>query len=246
MPELENKKPETTPTEKVTEPVVTPTPETPSTTTSEVKSEAKPEEKKVEPATEKSALEELGLPAKTVEPGVESKEGEQKKVEPEVKIEPYELALSAESPLTKEDLAAASEVAKKNKWTKVEAEEYVKGKEDLFNRGITSLKDKAMQVIKEQKDAFLKDPNFQGENLIKSLETINTVVEKYGDQETRDFVRGQGGSSLPLAKMLLKIGNIMKQDTMSGKGAPTKAEPVNDSTAGLKKLYPSFFEETTK
>jgi hypothetical protein len=236
MPEVENNQTPTTNSAATTTTV-----ETPSVNTSS------PAPVETAPVTEapkiaeppKSALDELGaLKDKPVQAA------DDKKLDPKTDAPPaeYELTLSDKSPLDEKDLDEVVSLAEKYKWTKEEAEAYITKKEDIYNRGIEGVKKQAENAINAEKEKFLKDPDFKGDKLVDSLNSIDLVVSKYGDADLRAYLKGPGGNSLALAKMLLRVGNLMKSDTMQGKGTSTP-EPKGDSREqALSKLYPSFFD----
>ena len=239
MSENNNEKPvNETATTTTTEEVATATTETPSTNTSEKV------EVKNDPNT--SALADLGLKGEVEEKATEEKTEEVKA--PEVKKEEsapaeYELELKEGSVLTEKDLDEVVELAEKYKWSKEDAEKYIAKKEEIHNRGVESLRTKAHEIIQKEKEKFLADPDFQGAKLKDSLGTIDLVVSKYGDKDLADYLKGPGGNSLPLAKMLLRLGNIMKQDTFNGKGTSASVKSEGTVEGALKTMYPNFFVE---
>lgn len=190
-----------------------------------------------------SALADLGLKDEVVPPVIPPV------VEPVVPpvVEPvkpaeFEIELSANSPLEESDLDEIVAIAEKYKWDKEQTDAYIKQKEDVYNRGSRDLMTKAEETIRNEKAKFAADPDFQGAKLIESLNTMDEVIKKYGGDELRTYLKGPGGNSLPLAKLLLKIGNVMKQDTFVGKGVGTQVKD-NSVESSLKQMYPSFFPD---
>lgn len=228
MSEKENEQSSNETTTKIEEPVVTTTTETPSTTTSE--------ETASDPSV--SALAELGLKgeAPTEEAIAPTKEVEEK-------VEEFEIELKEGSPLTETDLDEVVELAEKYKWNKEDTDKYIAKKEELHTRGVESLRNQAKEVIQKEKEKLLADPDFQGPKLKDSLNTIDLVVSKYGDKDLAEYLKGPGGNSLPLAKLLLRLGNMMKQDTIHGKGVSGTPSQEGTVEGAMKTMYPSFFKE---
>lgn len=214
------------------------------TTTTEQTATTMTQETPSQNTSETSALADLGL-GKTEKVKNEEVKTEEVKTEETKPVESpteYEIALSDKSPLSEKDLDDVVELAQKYKWTKEEAEAYIAKKEDAYNRGAETLRNKAIETLKAEKEKFLADPDFKGEKLKSSLETIDLVVSKYGSPELAAYLKGPGGNSLPLAKMLLKIGSLMKQDTIQGKGVSSGTKADNTVEAALQNMYPNFFE----
>jgi len=187
------------------------------------------------PGPEVSALSQLGALKEETPPPAET---------PPAPLEDYDLELSETSPLTEKDLDSIVALAEKHNWTKEEATAFIAEKEEIYNRGTETIRNKAMEAVKAEKDKLLADPDFKGEKLKSSLESIDLVVKKYGSPELAAYLRGPGGNSLPLAKMLLSIGKLMASDTMQGKGTGAKAPSANPLEDSYRQLYPAFFENS--
>lgn len=219
----------------------TPTPE--ATTT-----QATPSQTTSDPVENDSALAQLGL--KTDAPAEPKADDATPAPAAEPAAETYELELDDNSPLTEKDLDEVVALASKYKWPKEVAEKYLKDRESAYTLGEKSLRDKAAEHIRKQKEAFLKDPDFQGEKLKESLETIDLVVKQYGEPGLAEFLKGPGGNNLAFAKTMLKIGKILKQDAQdmgkdltAGKGKSNGASGERTRESALKDMYPSFFPE---
>lgn len=196
-----------------------------------------PATEKVETPEEKSALEELGVIKD------DDKKPEDKKPDDTKEAEEYEIALADNSPLTEADLDAAVALAEKHNWTKAETEAFLSEREQVYNRGLSAIQEQAKNAIKAEKEKLLADPDFKGEKLAQSLEAIDLVVSKYGDEEFKKYLKGPGGNHLPLAKMLVRLGNLMKADTIQGKGKNAPSAPEGSKESAFKNLYPAFFTE---
>lgn len=206
--------------------------ETPSATTSKVE----------EPLSALAELEKNAVPKVEDKPADAPKE-EDKKPADAPEAEEYEISLSDKSPLTEKDLDEVVALAEKYKWSKEDTENYIAKKEEVYTRGRDELHKQAQEIIRKDKEKFLADPDFSGEKGKESLATIDLAVSKYGDQALKDFLKGPGGNNIPIAKFLLKIGNLMKQDTFHGKGTTTPTPTGNSHEEMLKSSYPSFFKE---
>jgi hypothetical protein len=189
------------------------------------------------PAEELSALEQLRAQKSVVE--------EPPKVEAPVVPQEYEIEFSDKSPLTETDMDNIVAMAEKHNWTKEEAEAHIAEREQLYNRGFQDLKAQATKIVNAEKEKLMADPDFKGEKLITSLETIDLVVNKYGSPELAAYLKGPGGNSLALSKMLLTVGKLMKQDTMpsNSKGLGPKSEVGDSREAMLERSYPHFFKK---
>lgn len=191
----------------------------------------------IEDSAELSALAELKNKTKEdVVPLVENK------VIPPV-VEEYELEFSEKSPLTEKEMDNIAALAEKYNWTKEEAQAHIEEREQLYSRGFEALKTQAMDIVRAEKEKLFADPDFKGEKLKDSLATIDLVVEKYGSPELAKYLQGPGGNSLPLSKMLLKIGQLMSpEDKIGGKGTATTNSDPNSLEAAYRRQYPQFFE----
>lgn len=214
--------------EPKTETEVIPTQETQSKTTSEENT---------------SVLEDLGLVNdKKEEVKTEEVKTEEPKKE-EAKIEEYEIEISKDSPITDEELDGIVALAEKYKWTKEETDKFIADKESMYSRGTEALKRQASEAIRLEKEKFLADPDFKGEKLKQSLAAMDVVVSKFGDDGLKQYLKGPGGNSLSLAKFLVKIGNLMQQDDIKGKGVNSGKAPTGSREEALSNMYPQFFSD---
>jgi len=157
----------------------------------------------------------------------------------------YEIEFSEKSPLNEKDMDTIVAMAEKHNWTKEEAQAHITEREHLYNRGFEDLKTQATNIVKAEKDKLMADPDFRGDKLVTSLETIDLVVNKYGTPELAAYLKGPGGNSLALSKMLLTVGKLMKQDTMpKAPGVSPKADVGDSREAVLERAYPHFFKKS--
>lgn len=205
-------------------------------------------EKVVIPEVEDKPLEEeeSQTPASSEEKSTEEKpaeETEPEKVAEGTADEEYELEILDGSPLTEEDLNEVAAYAEKYNLTQEEAQKLLSDREKVYQKGQDATMAKAKEVFEAEKQKLLSDPDFKGEKLDDSLAKIDLAVEKIGGEEFREFLKGPAGNSLPLAKFLLKIGNLMASDSFVGKGRGAGQVAVDPQEAAYRKMYPNFFEK---
>lgn len=157
--------------------------------------------------------------------------------EVEEEYEEYDLEVSADSPLTQEEVDAIAQYASDNGLSKEAAENFLKVKEEAKSNGIAISN---LQAENEaNRKALLELPEFSADNLEETKQTIREVVEKFGDDDLKALMTGPAGNHPGLAKLMLKIGKSMKSDDIVGKGSD--ANQVEE-TGTLKSMYPEFYK----
>jgi hypothetical protein len=189
--------------------------------------------KKTETATQESSLSDGGVIAAASDEVVEDKPAEDKPAEEVVKdkpaeitIEPYELELSEDSPITDAEFDEIVEFADKHKLTKAEAENLIKMRENSHEAAhahVEHLQIKKIQELQEEykKDAELHTP--ENKNYIKQ------AVQVFGnDQEFKDLFKDPSMNyNTKLAKFLINVGKrVAGIDNSLGKGKSTATEKV--------------------
>lgn len=163
----------------------------------------------------------------------------------EDKFEEYELELPDGHPLGDDFLDKTIALAEKHNWTKEESEAYIESHNGLYKKGTEDITKKAFEMIKAEQDKFQKDPDWNTpEKKVESLGIIDRLIVKHGDDDIREYMRGPGGNSLPLAKLLLRIGKLGEPESqMPGKSTGAGSQEYDQSReAMLKRQYPSFFQ----
>jgi len=155
--------------------------------------------------------------------------------------EEYEIELSDDSPLSEEDLNEIAAEASRLNLSKEDAQKLLALKESTYKKALTIAEQKQLEKINTAKKEILSHPDFTGDNKIKTFESINRVVEKFGDENlVKALNTPEIGNNLAIALFLKKIGDLIAPDSFEGKGA---LSAQNDSKeAVLKTLYPSFYK----
>lgn len=155
--------------------------------------------------------------------------------EPEVKetlLEPYELELSEESPISDEEFEEIVELADRLKLSKTEAENLIKMREsshEAASRHFDSLKTENLKSMakaySEEKELHTKE----NKNFMK------TAISTFGDDpEFSELLKDPSMNyNIPLAKFLVKVGKkVLSVDTDLNKG---KSVAVGSTSGGDRK-----------
>jgi len=163
-------------------------------------------------------------PAEEGDKPAEEKPAEEKPAE--VTIEPYELELSEESPITDEEFDEIVEFADKHKLTKTEAENLIKMRESSHEAAHKQLDLLQTQKIKTLQEEYKNDAELHtpaNKNYIKQ------AVQVFGnDQEFKDLFKDPSMNyNTKLAKFLINVGKrVAGIDDTLGKGKSTAADKV--------------------
>jgi hypothetical protein len=158
----------------------------------------------------------------------------------------YEIEFDESSPLTDDQIDKIVAMAEENKWSKDQAEQYVKGVEEHYSAGVEAANKPRVEYYNEQKSLFDKDPAFTGENKEATYLSIKKAVKAFGDEDLgKQLSRPEVGNNYALAKFLAKVGSAMENgfETPEGRGNGNEGNGDNDHTKMLKNLYPAMFGE---
>lgn len=158
-------------------------------------------------------------------------------------MEPYELVLADESPLSDEDFDKIVKMAEENGWTKEQAESNIKQYEEFYKNGINAANAPRLQYYQAQKDFFDKDPDFQGDNKPQTFMRIKKAAETFGGADLiAELNKPEVGNNYQLAKFLAKIGAQLEGDSPSSFGKPAGQDASKNEEDPLRRMYPSFFK----
>jgi hypothetical protein len=160
----------------------------------------------------------------------------------EVVDEGYDLELSADSPLTAEELNEIAETAGKFGLSKEDAEKLISDREKSYKAGSSKFESAYQEKIAASRKQIETDPDFQGDKRLETFASINRAVEKFGDAELVALLNTpEVGNNIVIARFLKRLGDTMNSDSLPGKGvvAPT----VDKGNTALENLYPGFFKK---
>lgn len=159
--------------------------------------------------------------------------------------EGYDLELSDDSPLTEEDLNEIAEEAGRLSLNKEDAQKLIAMKEKGYANGKTQVETAYQAKLVAAHKEIASDPMFQGEQKVKSFESMSRAIETFGDDDLVALVKSpEFGNNVVLARFLKRLGDALAPDTDSltgGKGSAGKPEESHSN--GLKQMYPSFFKD---
>lgn len=183
----------------------------------------------------------IGVIGSATDPGSnESQKNKEVAAAAAEEFEEVELTLPESSLLTQEDLDEIAAEVELFGLDKEGAEKLIASKEAAYKKGLSSHELKMKEQNAAERKELLSMPEFQGENLKSSLESLGTVAKQFGDQEFIDFLKGPAGNSKTLARFMLNIANSMKSDTfVKGSGGASSNQPVDK----LRQLYPDFYKD---
>jgi len=164
-----------------------------------------------------------------------------------VEPEEYDLELSADSPLSEEDLDNVAKIAEDRGLTKEQATNLLKNMEKAYSTGAAKALETSRLENAEMKKQLISDPLFNSkEKIVESLGKINNVLVKFGGENRAELIKlfkGPAGNNLHLAKLLISIANAGADDTVITPKNPGNTIVESDRTKQLRETYPSFFEK---
>lgn len=216
-------------------PPVDPTVEGQTSVINQMKSEITKPDAKV-----KTESTEVTPPANTE---VKPPEAKNDKVETVTAPTEYELELSENSPLSEADLDAVVELAIKYKLPEDQAKQLLAKKEELYNKGMKDLQEKAVKNINEQAALIRKHPDFSGEKLEETLNTIDLAVEKFDtDGSLRAFLNNPSSNNIGFLNFIHSVGKSLKTGgNIPGKGQSSGGS--GDQKTALQAMYPDFYKK---
>jgi hypothetical protein len=159
--------------------------------------------------------------------------------------EEYEIELSADSPLTEEELNEIAADAERLNLSKEDAMKLVALKESAYKKGAETVEGKYNQKLQSQFDEMSAHPEFSGDKAKESWGFLAKAVKGFGDEKFMEMINSpEVGNLVPLALFLKKVGQAMAPDSTppSGKGT-APANETNSESEALARQYPAFFKE---
>ena len=129
-------------------------------------------------------------------------------------VEPYELTLDKDSPLSKDRFEKIAEYARLQGFTKELAEELVKSQEDTV-RSVLDTQQKEL-IAKSEKwvEDIRADKEIGQDNFNKSMEFAARAINKFATQELKETLNATRLGDYPeLVRMMARVGAAMADDT---------------------------------
>lgn len=129
-------------------------------------------------------------------------------------VEPYELTLDKDSPLSSDRFEKIAEYARLQGFTKEQAEELVKSQEDTV-RSVLDTQQKEL-IAKSEKwvEDIRADKEIGQDNFNKSMEFAARAINKFATQELKETLNATRLGDYPeLVRMMARVGAAMADDT---------------------------------
>lgn len=160
----------------------------------------------------------------------------------EEQFEEFELTHSEDSVLSVDKFNEIADFIEENKFTKAQAERFLKEVEDSFKLGGDLFEEERKQKSEANRQKLLTDPTFGGteQGFKDALPTMHKPVLEFGDDGMKELLRSDIGNHPALARFLYNIGKAMESEGFVGSGRETtpKVEKTTEE-----KFYPDFFKD---
>lgn len=161
-------------------------------------------------------------------------------------LEPYEIEVDENSPLTQEELDSIAEYAGRMGLNKEDAQKMIATQEGLYKRGHESAEMAYSSKVEHMKREMYSHPDFQEGRREATWTSINRAVQTFGnDKLIEAFKDPENGYNLEIAMFLKNIGDALGPEVLPGSGAATSA-PVqarDSEEARLRRLYPDLYKD---
>jgi hypothetical protein len=129
-------------------------------------------------------------------------------------VEPYELKLENDSPLSSDRFEKIAEYARLQGFTKEQAEELVKSQEETVKSLLDTQQKELIAKSEKWVEDIRADKEIGQDNFNKSMEFAARAINKFATQELKETLNATRLGDYPeLVRMMARVGAAMADDT---------------------------------